>query len=250
MFLRLIDAKFTVSKCIGRYGPYKLASEFLFSNFRDWSTGHNRGFNTLVAEARGKICILDVGAHIGLTSLPMSTVVGQGGKVYAFEPGIVNLGFLKQHVLANAINNIEIIGSAVGQEDKIEIEFFEHKLPSGMNSTIGKGDKEHRRKIVVPMTTLDSYCMKYALQPELLKIDVEGAEMDVLLGAENMIGRCLPDIFLSVHPRELKLVGVDVSILRKLIDRLGYDIYDPESGERFDGELKFSEYQLLSRRNN
>lgn len=245
--LRMTNIKFTVRKHVGKYGPFKLASEFVFSNFEDWSTAHNRGFNRLVSSAQGKSCVFDIGAHIGLTSLPMSSVISPYGTVYAFEPGKTNVEYLSQHIAANNINNIKVVEAAVGSSSIGKVEFFEHKLASGMNSIIQRKSNDHRKTILVSMISLDHFCLANELRPQLLKIDVEGAEMSVLKGGECIIKKYLPEIFLSVHPRQLKLIGSDVSTLSKYIKRLGYNVYDPESGDLYNGDLAFGEYQLLSR---
>ncbi len=58
---------------IGGYGPFLLHGEFAFSDFEHWGWGHNRGFALCIEACRGKRCIVDVGAHIGLVTPPTSS---------------------------------------------------------------------------------------------------------------------------------------------------------------------------------
>ena len=70
-----------VSHRVGPYGPFRLDGHFAFSDFEHWgAVGHHRGFETCVEAARGARCVLDVGAHIGLVSLPASRALAPGGR--------------------------------------------------------------------------------------------------------------------------------------------------------------------------
>ena len=57
--------------------------------------------------------MLDIGAHIGLVSLPLSTVVATDGTVYAFEPATGNNAYLFQHLAMNKISNVEVVSNLV-----------------------------------------------------------------------------------------------------------------------------------------
>lgn len=83
-----------VTKDIGKAGKFRLSSYFVFSDFKNWGKGRNNVFTKLLGLARGRNVVLDIGAHIGLCSMPISRVLGQGGICYAFEPSEANLRYL------------------------------------------------------------------------------------------------------------------------------------------------------------
>ena len=207
---------------IGPYGPFALHAYFTFSNFSDWGTNHNNGFTSLVESCRGKNCVLDIGGHIGLVALSMSGVISSEGRVYCFEPSAINYAYLLKHITANRVRNIKPIKLLVGCSDG-EVIFFEHHLPAGQNS-LGSPARDgleyspvHRQQ-----TTLDSFCRGHRLSPEIIKIDVEGAETDVIKGARNVLTRHRPKIFLSVHPRKLEDLGSSTEELVTLLTELDY----------------------------
>lgn len=208
---------------IGRYGPFHLDAKFTFSDFANWGGAHNDGFGDCVEACRGKHCVIDVGAHIGLVSLPVASVLAPGGVLVSFEPARANRDLLARHLRINGFESVRVEGSLVGGEDLAEVDFFEMEDASGMNSVVpgAMGTEYHAvRKVQV---SLDAYCERHNLSPEVVKIDVEGAELGVLRGARAMLSRCRPLVFLSVHPRQIALLGESTEALSALIDSLNYD---------------------------
>lgn len=228
---------------IGGYGPFWLNGHFAFSNFANWGEGHNSAFQRCVETCRGKKCVFDVGAHIGLVSLPMSVAVGAVGSVYAFEPADSNRGFLMDHIVQNGIENIEVCSALVGDSVKENVKFFEQQQATGMNSVIVRKNSGTFRETYKRQCTLDSFCEERGLRPEVIKIDVEGYELSVLRGAQHLIKECAPLIFLSVHPEEIVLLGEQITDLVSLIEQMGYRIEDAEGA--VPERLALDEYVLI-----
>lgn len=222
----IIFPKLKVSKKIGSYGPFKLNRRFAFSNFEAWGEKHNRGFDRCVKAAKGMSCVLDIGAHIGLVTMPLSQVVANNGTVYAFEPAAANRAYLIEHLTANQIGNVEVIPDLVGDIPLQSVEFFESSSDSGMNTIAVSGHKRGYGSTQKHQVTLDWFCNKRNLSPELIKIDTEGAEVGILDGAVNTIRKYKPIIFLSVHPRHIVEVGSTVKKLEHLLADLNYQVTD------------------------
>src|SRR5436305_407734 len=70
--------------------------------------------------------------------------------------------------------------------------------------------------------SLDNFCLSRQLSPQVIKIDVEGAEHQVLQGAVEIMRQCRPHIFLSIHPAHLKLLGSSTDALIDFIEANGY----------------------------
>jgi FkbM family methyltransferase len=142
--------------------------------------------------------VYDVGAHVGFYSLLASSRVGPSGKVYAFEPLDRNLRYLRLHVTLNNLQNCVILEEAVCNRVGT-LPFSAAAWESSMGRLSPDGEK------LVPSTTLDSciYGEKGFSPPDIVKIDVEGAELEVLEGATRALTEFHPTIFLEVHGTQL-----------------------------------------------
>ena len=229
--LIILFPKLNVSKKIGPYGPFKLNRRFAFSNFDAWGGNHNRGFEDCIEAARGMSCVMDIGAHIGLVTLPLSQVISESGKVYSFEPATANQTYLIQHLASNHIDNVEVITDLVGAKPLGSVEFFESSNDSGMNTIALTGSRRGYDSTQKHQITLDKFCGERNLSPQLIKIDTEGAEVGILKGAVNIIHLHKPIIFLSVHPQHITQLGSTVEELERLIENLNYKVTD------LDGKL-------------
>jgi len=140
--------------------------------------------------------VYDVGAHVGFYTLLAAELVGPNGKVFAFEPLPRNIFYLKKHIKINKCNNVEIIEAAVSDKEG-ETNFLESE------STTSRLDQKGSLK--VKTVSLDNLWREgKVLPPDLIKIDVEGAELEVLKGAKDLIETKKPTIFLSVHTKDIR----------------------------------------------
>jgi len=80
--------------------------------------------------------------------------------------------------------------------------------------------------LTVPAITLDSYCHSNDIRPDVIKIDVEGAELLVLQGGRAVLGSCKPVILCEVHTRHLANCGGSPQQFERFVDELGY-VTDP-----------------------
>ena len=217
---------FTISKRIGKYGPFKLNRRFAFSNFEAWGGNHNRGFEACIEAARGMTCVIDIGAHIGLVSLPLSSVIASNGSVIAFEPAEANGVYLNEHLKSNKVTNVKVITDLVGDKELESVEFFESHDDSGMNTISETGSRRGYEATQKRQITLDNFCKENEINPDLIKIDTEGAEVGILKGATETLRTHKPTIYLSVHPRQIIELGSTVEMLEQLLSDLDYKVTD------------------------
>jgi len=234
-----------VSMNIGPYGPFKFDPHFAFSNFANFGHGKNGGLSPCVDASTGANCVFDIGAHIGLVSLPVCRVLAPSGRLFAFEPGDDNRNFLLKHLKLNGFANVEVLGLVVSDENIDEVEFFEQPGDSDMNSLASMSKAGSFSPVVKRQTNLDSFCSANDLSPDVMKIDVEGAEIRVLHGARETIKRHKPIIFLSAHRKQIAELGGSLDELLTLIHDMDYEVFD------FDNnvvqELSTSEFLLTPR---
>ena len=219
--IRILSLKLESSHYIGSYGPFLLDGYFAFSDFKSWGTGQNNGFEACIEECKAGKCFLDVGAHIGLVTMPAAKAVGQTGSVHAFEPGKSNFKILERHLILNDLENVVANQVICGDENRT-VDFFELDKPNGRNTLVHSEralgyDRTKRVQI-----TLDSYVINAGIAPDIIKIDVEGAEVAVLRGLLKTLKRFQPTIFLSVHPAELKQLSNGFERLEEVIKEIDY----------------------------
>jgi len=145
----------------------------------------------------------DVGANVGFYSLLGSRLVEGHGQVFAFEPMPRNIMFLCRHVDLNHARNVTIFPLACADRIMTELFYF------GANNALGHLAEDNRRQqndraILVSTTTLDAAVERLGISPDVIKIDVEGAEMRVLKGAKDVLTRVRPSLLLSVHSAQLR----------------------------------------------
>ena len=155
--------------------------------------------------------VYDVGANVGFYTLLAAELVGPGGSVIAFEPLPRNLGYLRRHVQLNRLQHVRIMDAAVS--DRQGEAFFEPEQSPSMGHLAAQGS------IRVRTVTLDGLLAAEGMPlPNVIKIDVEGAEEAVLAGAERLLGEGHPLIFLATHGDYIR----DRCLGR--LDRLGYTV--------------------------
>ncbi|MGH7503644.1 MAG: FkbM family methyltransferase [Longimicrobiales bacterium] len=114
------------------------------------------------------------------------------GDVIAFEPLPANLTYLRRHIEIYALENVRVVTSGV--TDRIGMVRFEATHDRVISHIASDGD------IVVDSTTVDAIVHTSGFSaPDCLKIDVEGAEVDVLRGAARTLAEIRPIVFLATH---------------------------------------------------
>jgi len=172
--------------------------------------------------------VIDVGANIGFF-----TVLAAGrlttGRVLSAEPGSVVFHKLSTNVTCNRVrervllfnglvssaNGEGIINTTVGKEEYSSSVRFAHPATAGLQVTSER----------VPMRTLDSLVQEHKLVPSILKIDVEGAEAQVLEGARNVLLEYRPKIICEYSK---VMLGDAASAVLRLLAECNYKVVDPE----------------------
>ena len=153
--------------------------------------------------------VYDIGANVGFYTLLASVLVGGAGRVVAFEPLPANLAYLTKHLALNNVRNTQVIEAAVSDENGTAMFTDITERSSGHFDLSGK--------LEVRTVRLDTLCENGEIPlPDVMKIDVEGAEYQVLRGALSILEKHHPLIFLATHGREVHKQSCD------LLVQLGY----------------------------
>jgi FkbM family methyltransferase len=165
-------------------------------------------------------CFLDIGANVGFYSVLASCIVGELGQVHSFEPSPRNVSFLTRHIELNRLSNVHIHAVALSDGPDRQMSFAASANPCSGHLTANHGAVDC---IPVRVTSLDSLWRRSAYAaPSVIKIDVEGAELNVLQGGRQLLAECRPVILLAGHStaiqeqccRYLREIGYRVDIDR------------------------------------
>jgi FkbM family methyltransferase len=172
--------------------------------------------------------VIEVGGHIGYLTIWLAELVGTTGRVIVFEPGRNNLPYLCANVAGLTV--VEIVEAAVSDRDGTA-SFFEEQLTGQNNSLLADYERfkvnreaaysdERYDQRQVATVRLDTYIRDRGLRPDLIKMDIEGAEYLALSGATGILAEHRPMLMVEVTRQ-----AVDVF---SLLTRAGYQLFTPE----------------------
>jgi len=178
--------------------------------------------------------VLDIGGHIGLFAVVTARLVGSGGKVFSFEPTPFTRSVLQQVVDINGCGNIvEVCGEAVSSQSGETVFFDTGDTISNANSLVRT--ERSKTEIPVKMVSVDEFVNAKGLKVDCLKIDVEGAELDVLQGARETFLTQRPVARLGLHPPFIVQNG-------QTLDEIWQVLVDYKLDVVFEGQLAEKEW--------
>lgn len=209
----------TAFACRGPLQGFRMSTDW--ARYRGYIYGNWEPVATraVIANAEPGMCVFDIGGHLGYYTLLLAKCVGPAGRVVSFEAAPGNFATLKRNVAMNGLSNVELINLALfSGTGTIRLSVAPTGTFSGDWSTNPRTDGH---SIQVRTISLDQYCRANRLSPEFLKIDVEGAEYDVLIGGRETILRSRPILLIELHHFEGDLANNPVPDLLK---RWNYNI--------------------------
>ena len=211
----------------------------IFQHKGYWSYGKNREQETI--EMFHKIikpndCILDIGAHIGYMSIIFSEIASNG-QVYSFEPNSDTIPYLEKNISHRS--NCKIINTGISNING-EMDFYKENL-TGQNSTLLKNfavfednlkntslKTIDRRKVKVDVQTIDNFSTENNLNPDFIKIDIEGAEYEALKGGLSTFKKTNCNLMVELNIKE------EIKEIIFLLEPLNYKYF--QNGEIVSSE--------------
>jgi FkbM family methyltransferase len=166
---------------------------------------------------------VDVGAHVGYHSLVAARLVGEGGRIFSIDPQPYNCAKILANAELNGFANITVIAAAVDEADGFASLRIQSRQDKARLTLSGPGVNDGALTFVVPKITLRWLLETYKLRTlNLLKIDVEGFELEVLKGAGDAI-RAIENIVFEV------LSGEDADrtqAIETMLRDFGFQMFD------------------------
>ncbi len=201
IYLNLRESPMMLQRAFGVYEPYKFK---LFSNL-----------------VKKNMTVIDVGANKGCFSLLSAKLMGDCGRVLSFEPEPENCSWILRSIKVNNYKSISLFQLALSDSDGTAELYIGEK--SGFHSLLPQLDKPKPEKMTVIQKRLDTVLSENKISKvDLIKIDVEGAELQVLKGAVEIIKQNNNlKIILDLHPQK----GVDIYEIYDFLLKYGYKLY-------------------------
>jgi FkbM family methyltransferase len=189
----------------------------------------------LVARVKGARVFADIGAHIGYFGC-LAGAVEPGLRVYLFEMNHRLIEVIERNLAANRIVDCEIVNRPVADGPK-PIAYAADSTDPGRSARPPGESRDGGRQIVVEALALDDFFAERGDLPDVVKIDVQGAEFDVLKGARRILRERHPVLFLEVHPTVLAEFGATVDDVYRLLEEHGYRLHPIAGHRRGDGAI-------------
>lgn len=172
--------------------------------------------------------VLDAGANIGEVSLFAGKRVGSNGRVLAFEPIERIAKQLEEHIAKNSMSQVTVVKKALGENNAKEVPIYascgqpideEH---CGLGSLFGTSENGPPVQLI-EVVTLDSWLAHHPLHRlDLVKVDIEGAELAFLRGAEGSLRRFKPLLIMEIQAFSAQRAGLDPREIFDYLGELGY----------------------------
>jgi len=161
---------------------------------------YERMFNISVGDT-----VIDVGANIGVFTVKASKLVGPAGTVISLEPSPKSFTLLEANIMRNHLSNVKPFEYAAWDSEG-EASLFVDRVSDRSSLFSDRGDSERNRRSIETIENVETVSLDTLLESlkldcvDIIKIDVEGAELAVLRGAKRTIAKYLPSIVLEWHP--------------------------------------------------
>ena len=166
--------------------------------------------------------VLDIGAHIGYYTLIAAKLVGENGKVFAFEPEPTNFNLLERNVKANGYKNVILVQKAVSNKTgKIKLYLSEDN--TGDHRIYDSHDG--RRPIEIEAIRLDDYFKNREEKIDFIKIDTQGSEAWAIQGMPLLLRRNRVKIITEFEPPLLRKSGVEPREYLDILSEYGFKLY-------------------------
>lgn len=229
--------RYPVLECAGPLDGYRMRLDWKKDRSFAYGTWEPEVVRAISGSVLPGMTAFDLGAHGGFFTLLLSKAVGRKGKVIAFEPLPANFRVLEENVRLNSTENVTVERQAVTSQTgqfRLDVPALESSLLAGPYQ-----DDDERGRTLVAATSLDEYVFQKEIRVDFIKIDVEGAEDDVLRGARRTLETFHPMMVIELHNLENEYgrhpAVADLPKLGYELQRLSEALYTTHMFARWQG---------------
>lgn len=170
---------------------------------------------------------VDVGAQIGYLTLVMAMSGEKSATVYSFEPEPENIRRFNRNIHLNTISNVTLIQKAVSNTNSPIKLYLSADHNAGTHSTIASDPNVSSQYIEIPAVTLDTVVSEHNItELSLVKIDVEGAELEVIQGAQNTIQELQPTFIIELSEVMQQSRGFSSPKFKQMMKEFNYSPFE------------------------
>jgi FkbM family methyltransferase len=223
-YLKKLGLYKPVRAIYNRIGRYNKQTEIIIDNnkIKFWTptyylddyvknlAGEGQFLNEILLRLDKRNIFWDVGANVGFYSIVAAKIMNKNSKIFAFEPEPKTFNLLRKNIELNKMNNITALSIALGDTNGNKIIFPSDTPNFGAHSFVQRTDYRVKKKgINININTSDKLIDEMKIDiPDIMKIDVEGAEILVLRGMKHLLmNQKLRMIFCETHVNLLPLFG-------------------------------------------
>jgi FkbM family methyltransferase len=187
--------------------------------------------------------VWDVGANMGLFTFAAAQRTGPSGSVLGIEPDVDNVRLLNRtrNGLPETCGPVEILPVALNRDGGGFVRLVISERARAANAMMGFGSSQMggaREVRVVPAYRLDDLLKDFPA-PSVVKVDVEGAEVEVLAGGAQLFQRCRPELVLEVSRASSEYVAT-------MLGSFGYKFFDAEAAKPFERSVETPPWSCLA----
>jgi FkbM family methyltransferase len=181
----------------------------------------DRDYPLLQRLAQDRRCVLDIGANHGLASLVMATRLAREGQIFAFEASEEACRIARHNLSLNEMaSQVQVINALVAEQNGAAVDFYWDHTSGG--ASLIPGYLGHQMPIKKAALALDAFCEAQGLAPDLIKIDIEGAEGRALLGMREILANARPGVAVELHSWKEMTVASNAAQILEFLQPLYY----------------------------
>ena len=216
---RLPVERFPVLSCRRPLEGFRMRLDWLTQRSFAYGTWEPAVAKALEAQVQPGMTALDIGAHIGYYTLLLAKLVGNLGRVMSFEPTPNNYARLVENINLNDLKNVTPLNLAVlARAREMEVNLPQDEPYSG---SISLYEDYGTQRIAVHAVSLDEFFSGSVERIDFVKMDVEGAEGEVIHGGMKTLERFHPQFLIELHHFD---GSVAMNPVPNLLDSLGYRV--------------------------
>jgi FkbM family methyltransferase len=172
--------------------------------------------------------VFDVGVYRGYFLLAFLGKVGDTGRIIAFEPNPHNIRLVQETITVNQLDKVTLIPKAISNQPSGKLRMWAAGISSVSSLHSEALNAPSTETVEVEVTSIDQFIIESGIFPDVIKIDIEGAELLALQGAVETLKQQKTLVACEIHPNKLPDFGHSAEQVEAFFRELGYSTHHHE----------------------